>query len=94
MGTRLTCQLDNDRDIDAVLGGAAGARELKTVLSRLESTQQALLFGHALPMPVVVQTREYGSADSYSALSRGKSRKSDGLPSSQRPIEDELKDLF
>ena len=94
VGTRLTCQLDNDRDIDAVLGGAAGARELKTVLSRLESTQQALLFGHALPMPVVVQTREYGSADSYSALSRGKSRKSDGLPSSQRPIEDELKDLF
>ena len=60
LGTRLTCQLDNDRDVDAVLTGAPGARELKTVLSRLEARQQALLFGHALPMPVVVRTRDYG----------------------------------
>lgn len=94
VGTKLTCQLDNDRDIDAVLGGAAGARELKTVLSRLESTQQALIFGHALPMPVVVQTREYGSAASYSELSKDRARTNDGPAPSQRPIEEELKDLF
>jgi hypothetical protein len=59
IGTRITCQLDNDRDVDAVLRGAPGSRELKGVLSRLESQQQALLFGHALPMPVVVRTRDY-----------------------------------
>ena len=59
IGTRITCQLDNDRDVDAVLKGAPGSRELKGVLSRLESQQQALLFGHALPMPVVVRTRDY-----------------------------------
>ena len=59
IGTRITCQLDNERDVDAVLRGAPGSRELKGVLSRLESQQQALLFGHALRMPVVVRTRDY-----------------------------------
>ena len=59
VGTRIVCQLDNDRDVDAVLTGAPGSRELKTVLSRLESQQQSLMFGHALPMPVVVRTRAY-----------------------------------
>ena len=59
IGTRITCQLDNERDVDAVLKGASGSRELKSVLSRLESQQQALLFGHALRMPVVVRTRDY-----------------------------------
>ena len=65
IGTKITCQLDNDRDIDSVLSGVSGRSELKSVLSRLESKQQALIFGHAVPMPVVVRTREYGSAQSY-----------------------------
>jgi len=65
IGTKITCLLDNDRDIDSVLAGVSGRSELKTVLSRLESKQQALIFGHAVPMPVVVRTREYGSAESY-----------------------------
>ncbi len=59
IGTRISCQLDNDRDIDAVLAGAPGARELRAVLARLESQQQSLMFGHALPMPVVVRARSY-----------------------------------
>jgi hypothetical protein len=29
------------------------------VLARLETRQQALILGHAVPMPVVVQTRSY-----------------------------------
>ncbi|MBI4200621.1 MAG: ATP-binding protein [Chloroflexi bacterium] len=65
LGTRFVYLLDNERDVDAVLAGASGARELRTVLSRLESRQQALIFGHALPMPMVVRTREYGSEASY-----------------------------
>jgi len=65
LGTKITCLLDNERDIDSVLSGVSGKNELKSVLARLESRQQALLFGHALPMPVVVKTREYGSAESY-----------------------------
>ncbi|MEX2599714.1 MAG: ATP-binding protein [Dehalococcoidia bacterium] len=62
VGTRIVCQLDNERDVDAVLTGAPGSRELKGVLSRLESQQQSLMFGHALPMPVVVRTRTYDEA--------------------------------
>ena len=65
IGTKITCLLDNERDIDSVLAGVSGRSELKSVLARLESRQQALIFGHAVPMPVVVRTREYGSAESY-----------------------------
>jgi len=65
IGTKITCLLDNDRDIDSVLAGTPSKNELKSVLSRLESRQQALIFGHAVPMPVVVRTREYGSPESY-----------------------------
>jgi len=65
LGTKITCLLDNERDIDSVLSGVSGKNELKSVLARLESRQQALVFGHAIPMPVVVRTREYGSAESY-----------------------------
>ena len=59
LGTRLTCLLDNGRDVEAALSGAPGSRQLRGVLSRLEPKQQALLFGHALPMPVVIHTRSY-----------------------------------
>ena len=59
LGTRLTCLLDNDRDVEAALSGAPGSRQLRGVLSRLEPKQQALIFGHALPMPVVIHTRSY-----------------------------------
>ena len=92
LGTKLTCLLDNERDIDAVLGGAAGGRELRTVLSRLESTQQALVFGHAVPMPVVVHTREYGSAQSYAELAQRPAKTGGNGP--HRPLEEEIRDLF
>ncbi len=68
IGTKLTCLLDSERDVDAVLSGVSGSRKLRAVLSRLESKQQALVFGHALPMPVVVRTRDYGSAESYASF--------------------------
>jgi DNA helicase HerA-like ATPase len=96
LGTRLTCQLENERDIEAVLAGAPGGRQLRSVLSRLESRQQALLFGHALPMPVVVRTREYGSAESYTQLGRRPgigSRRSDTETAEAR-LEREIKELF
>jgi DNA helicase HerA-like ATPase len=65
MGTKITCLLDNERDIDSVLAGVSGKSELKSVLARLAAKQQALIFGHAVPMPVAFQPREYGSAESY-----------------------------
>ncbi len=65
LGTKITCLLDSEADVNAVLTGVSGNRKLRTVLSRLESKQQALAFGHALPMPVVVRIRDYGTSDSY-----------------------------
>lgn len=59
LGTRITCLLNDERDIDAVLTGVAGANNLRSVLASLDTKQQALLLGHAVPMPVVVKTREY-----------------------------------
>jgi DNA helicase HerA-like ATPase len=71
MGTKITCLLDNERDIDSVLAGISGKSELKTVLARLAPKQQALIFGHAVPMPVAFQPREYGSDRSYAEFQTG-----------------------
>ena len=68
LGTKITCLLDNERDTDAVLTGVSGSRKLRSVLSRLDSKQQALVFGHAVPMPVVVRVRDYGTPESYREL--------------------------
>ena len=59
LGTRLSCALNDDRDMNAVLMGARDANQLRGVLARLDSKQQALVFGHAVPMPVVVRPRDY-----------------------------------
>jgi len=67
IGTRVTALLDNEADIRAVFMGVSGAMELRQVLARLDTRQQALILGHAVPMPVVVQTRTYGP-DLYKAL--------------------------
>jgi len=88
IGTKATYLLDNEKDIDSVLMGVSGKGELKTVLSKLEAKQQALIFGHALPMPVVVKTREYGSVESYKEFGF---RDAAEL---KRRAEEEIKDLF
>ena len=59
VGTRITCLLNDEKDIDAVLTGVNGARELRGVLASLDSKQQALVLGHAVPMPVLIKTRTY-----------------------------------
>jgi DNA helicase HerA-like ATPase len=59
IGTRLTCLLDNEADIRAVFSGVSGVSTLREVLARLDTRQQALILGHAVPMPVVVRTRDY-----------------------------------
>jgi hypothetical protein len=94
VGTRLTCLLDNERDIDAVLSGTPGSRQLRGVLARLESKQQALIFGHGLPMPVVVHTRAYND-ELYSQLLHGPGRRDyQGGETPQERLEREIKELF
>jgi len=65
LGTRVAFRLDDVADIDAVLSGSEDKSELKTVLSRLETRQQTLVFGHSVPMAVVVEVEPYGSPDYY-----------------------------
>jgi DNA helicase HerA-like ATPase len=67
IGTRVTCLLDSEADIRAVFSGVSGAGTLKEVLARLDTRQQALILGHAVPMPVVVRSRDYDQ-DFYAAI--------------------------
>ena len=59
VGTRITCLLNDEKDIDAIFTGVSGGQSLRSVLAKLDSKQQALILGHAVPMPVVVRTRAY-----------------------------------
>ncbi|MEO0012039.1 MAG: hypothetical protein RLZZ535_428 [Cyanobacteriota bacterium] len=59
IGTRVTCLLNDEKDIEAIFTGVSGGANLKSVLAKLDSKQQALILGHAVPMPVVVRTRPY-----------------------------------
>jgi DNA helicase HerA-like ATPase len=59
IGTRITALLNDEKDIEAIFTGVSGGQNLRSVLAKLDSKQQALLLGHAVPMPVVVQTRPY-----------------------------------
>ena len=68
VGTRVTCLLDDEADIRAVFSGISGAGALREVLARLDTRQQALIMGHAVPMPVVVRTRTYGTPEFYATM--------------------------
>lgn len=59
LGTKVVAQLSDENDIQAVLTGTPNAHALRTILSTLDTKKQALILGHAVTMPVVVQTREY-----------------------------------
>jgi len=88
IGTRITCLLDDEKDISAVLSGVPGSEKLRNVLAKLDSKQQALILGHAVPMPVVIRTRDYGSPESYRDL-----QASEGSRIREESIK-ELEDLF
>ncbi len=67
VGTKIVALLSDDKDIQSVLSGISNSSELRGVLATLDTKKQALLMGHAVPMPVVVKTREYGE-DLYKEL--------------------------
>lgn len=59
IGTRIAALLNDEKDIQSVLMGMSNTSGLRSVLASLDSKQQALIMGHAVPMPVVVRTRSY-----------------------------------
>lgn len=61
LGTKIVAQLSDEHDIQAVLTGTHNASTLRSVLATLDTKKQILVLGHAITMPVVVQTRNYDS---------------------------------
>lgn len=92
LGTRITALLNDDKDIDAVFAGVSGSGGLKAVLATLDTRQQAMVLGHAVPMAVVVRTRPY-DAVFYRALgsSDGDGQSSEVL---LRKAQEEIDELF
>jgi uncharacterized protein len=62
LGTRVSGKLTEERDIEAVLTGVGNRSFLRGALESLDTRQQVLLMGHAVPMPVVIRTRSYDDA--------------------------------
>jgi DNA helicase HerA-like ATPase len=82
IGTRLTCQLNDESDISAILAGVSGAAHLRSVLAALDSQQQAMLIGHAVPMPISVKVRTIDERF-YEDVTAG--RRGPVFPGGQRP---------
>jgi DNA helicase HerA-like ATPase len=87
----MVAKLSDDKDIGAALVGTSDASSLREILASLDAKQQALLLGHAVPMPIVVKTRTYDQ-DFYEALRTH--------PAVQGPVDEasdpdeEMEDLF
>jgi DNA helicase HerA-like ATPase len=59
IGTKVVALLNDEKDIQAVLTGVNNSGGLRSILATLDTKKQALVMGHAVPMPVVIRTREY-----------------------------------
>jgi DNA helicase HerA-like ATPase len=59
LGTRVTALLNDEKDIDAVFTGIRGGSQLKALLTTLDSKQEVMLMGHAVPMEVVLRVRTF-----------------------------------
>ncbi len=97
LGSRITALLNDDKDIDAVFTGVSGSKGLKAVLASLDSRQQAMILGHAVPMPVVIRTRPYDTVF-YKAMLQGATtsppRHTAPVAVSATQIQDDVDDLF
>lgn len=72
IGTRITALLNDEKDIDAVFSGIRGGSQLKALLATLDSKQEVMLMGHAVPMEVVLRVRSFDTAF-YKSLQAGDS---------------------
>lgn len=86
IGTKLVAQLSDEKDIGAALVGTADAPALRKILATLDSKQQALLLGHAVPMPIVVRTRTYGE-DFYQDLRDGRPAPAESIQESEKRMD-------
>lgn len=87
IGTKIIAALSDEKDINAVLSGVSNASSMRNILASLDTRQQALILGHAVPMPVVIRTRNY-DAEFYAAMgyTEGRTR--------QEKVRSQLKAMF
>lgn len=62
IGTRVILSLSDEADIASALAGMKNSKQLRSIIESLDSKQQALLIGHAVPMPIAIKTRGYDSS--------------------------------
>ncbi len=84
LGTRVSGKLTEERDIEAVLTGVSGRSFLRGALESLDTRQQILVMGHAVPMPIQVRTRQYDE-EFYKAM---------GAREEKRSAAEDIADLF
>lgn len=103
IGTRISGKLLDERDIEAVLSGVSSRNAIRAGIASLDTKQQIMIFGHAVPMPISLRSRTYDStffAEMQGALpptpTTISSAKEVVVPNSHAPVEqfeDEL-DMF
>lgn len=60
LATRVSGLLTDENDIAAVLSGTGDRSALRSMLASLEPSRQCIVMGHAISMPMLLRTREYG----------------------------------
>jgi hypothetical protein len=83
LGTRISGWLGDDDDIHSVLSGLAGRDALRGMLAHLQPTQEVLLLGWGVPMPLPVKSRRYDQNFWDELLGKNK-----GKISAEQAIED------
>lgn len=83
IGTKIIAQLNDEKDIQAVLTGT-NAANFKAILGALDSKKQVLLVGHAVTMPVVIETRSYDQ-EFYKAM---------GEPLAKKDVSKLIEEIF
>lgn len=84
IGTKIVAQVSDEKDINAIFTGVSGGQSLRAVLASLDSKKQVLLLGHALTMPIVIETRSYDETF-YKAMA---------LNTAVKPINELIQELF
>ncbi len=70
LGTRVTGKLTEESDIEAVLTGVGGRTFLRSAIESLNTKQEILVMGHAVPMPIQLRSRPFDE-EFYRAVGGG-----------------------
>ena len=59
LGTRISGTLGDEDDINAVLSGLPGRGGLRGMLAKLQPSEEVLMLGWGVPMPIPIRSRRY-----------------------------------